>query len=233
VAGANNVNAGGAATAGSELATANSWIDTNGSLYSFATQAFTPVNAANPQNVSFTSGGSTVSLQLTSANAGSMTSAAATLTTALSSLGIQAVVDGNFISLESGSAFTATVAAAAGGKGFTGALSGSNGLAAASPSSTGSSTGNSLAAVTAVQAAVTALGAVQGKVGAGENALQYAIDLANSQETNLTSAESQIRDADVASEAANLSKSQVLEQASVAAMAQANAAPQAVLKLLQ
>ncbi len=70
-------------------------------------------------------------------------------------------------------------------------------------------------------------------MGAGENKLQYAIDLANSQITNFSSAESQIRDADVATEAANLTKAQVLEQASVAAMAQANAAPQAVLKLLQ
>jgi flagellin len=233
-AGTNVVNAGGAVTAGSELATATSAIDSNGALDSFANQAFTAVDAADPQNVSFTSGGSTVSLQLTNLNAGTLASAAATLTTALASLGIQAVVDGaGALSLQSSSAFTATVAAAAGGKGFTGALSGAAGLAAASPTSTGSSTGNSLAAVTAVQAAVTALGAVQGTVGAGENTLQYAIDLANSQETNVTSAESQLRDADVATEAANLSKAQVLEQASVAAMAQANSTPQAVLKLLQ
>jgi flagellin len=37
----------------------------------------------------------------------------------------------------------------------------------------------------------------------------------------------------VASEAANLSKAQVLQQASIAAMAQANSAPQAVLSLLK
>jgi flagellin len=227
-------NTGGAFTAGSELATAGSAVHTNGALYSFANQAFTAVDAGDPQNVSFTSGGSTVSFQLTSANAGSLASAAATLTTQLASLGIQVAVDGaGSLSLQSNSAFTATVAAASGGKGFTGTLSGSNGLAAAAPISTGSSTGNSLSAVTAVQNAVTALGGVQGKVGAGENALQYAIDLANSQETNITSAEAQIRDADVATEAANLSKAQVLEQASVAAMAQANAAPQAILKLFQ
>ena len=74
---------------------------------------------------------------------------------------------------------------------------------------------------------------IQGRVGAGENTLGYAIDLANSQVTNFSSAESQIRDADVATEAANLTQAQVLEQASVAAMAQANSAPQALLKLLQ
>jgi flagellin len=70
-------------------------------------------------------------------------------------------------------------------------------------------------------------------VGAGENDLNYAIGLANSQITNFSSAESGIRDADVASEAANLTKAQVLEQASVAAMAQANSAPQAILSLLK
>jgi flagellin len=73
----------------------------------------------------------------------------------------------------------------------------------------------------------------QAAVGIGENQLNYAINLAQSQITNLSAAESQIRDADVAQQAANLSKAQVLQQASIAAMAQANSAPQAVLSLLK
>ena len=85
----------------------------------------------------------------------------------------------------------------------------------------------------AINQAVTLLGTVQGKVGAGENDLQYAIQLAQSQVSNFSAAESQIRDADIATEAANLTKAQVLEQSSVAALAQANSAPQALLKLLQ
>jgi len=96
-----------------------------------------------------------------------------------------------------------------------------------------SSTANALLAVTAINNAITALGSAQGAVGAGENDLNYAIGLATSQSTNFSSAESQIRDADVATEAANLTKAQVMQQAAVAAMAQANAAPQALLKLLQ
>jgi|SRR5689334_4508306 flagellin len=92
---------------------------------------------------------------------------------------------------------------------------------------------NALLALTAVGAAVTALGQVQGKVGTGENLLQYATSLANSQITNFSAAESHIRDADVAAEAANLTKAQTLQQSSIAALAQANAAPAAVLKLLQ
>ncbi|MGD0873170.1 MAG: flagellin [Bryobacteraceae bacterium] len=89
------------------------------------------------------------------------------------------------------------------------------------------------AAVTAVTAAVAALGVAQAAVGKGENQLNYAVALAQSQISNLSSAESNIRDADVAQQAANLTKAQVLQQASIAAMAQANSAPQAVLSLLK
>ena len=89
------------------------------------------------------------------------------------------------------------------------------------------------AAVTAVGNAVTALGAAQAAVGIGENQLAYGINLAQSQVTNEAAAESNIRDANVAQQAANLTKAQVLQQASIAAMAQANSAPQAVLALLR
>ncbi|MFN7993845.1 MAG: flagellin [Bryobacteraceae bacterium] len=84
-----------------------------------------------------------------------------------------------------------------------------------------------------VNTAVQNLGAVQGTVGAGENDLQYAIALAQSQVTNFSAAQSAIRDTDVAAQAANLTKAQVLQQASMAAMAQANSSSSAVLKLFQ
>jgi flagellin len=89
------------------------------------------------------------------------------------------------------------------------------------------------AALTAVSAAVAALGTAQGTVGAAENTLNYATNLANSQISSYSAAEAQIRDADVAAQAANLTKAQVLVQTSVAALAQANSAPQSILKLLQ
>jgi flagellin len=92
---------------------------------------------------------------------------------------------------------------------------------------------HALTAVSDIDNALKALGHVNGKVGAGENDLQYAINLAQSQITNQSAAESQIRDADIATEAANLTKAQVLQQSSVAALAQANSAPQALLKLIQ
>jgi flagellin len=88
-------------------------------------------------------------------------------------------------------------------------------------------------AVVALGEAVSKLGTAQAAIGKGQNQLGYAINLAQSQISNFSAAESRIRDADVAAEAANLTKAQVLQQASMAAMAQANSAPQAVLSLLR
>ncbi|MFB3825892.1 MAG: flagellin [Bryobacteraceae bacterium] len=92
---------------------------------------------------------------------------------------------------------------------------------------------NAETAVSALAAAVSTLGLAQAAVGKAQNQLSYALGLAQSQISNYSAAESRIRDADVASEAANLTKAQVLQQASMAAMAQANSAPQAVLALLR
>ncbi len=88
-------------------------------------------------------------------------------------------------------------------------------------------------AVSALANSVSLLGQAQAVVGRGENQFNYAVNLAQSQLTNLASAESSIRDADLAAEAANLTKAQILLQAGVAALAQANSAPQNVLSLLK
>jgi len=155
-------------------------------------------------------------------------------------LNIRALDVNGKISLQSSGSFsvveTGSTAASGGGTGDTGfgsSAQATGAWTAPTVTSTASATGNALAAIDAITSAVKSLGTVQGKVGAGENTLNYAISLAQSQITNFSSAESQIRDADVASEAANLTKAQVLQQASIAAMAQANSAPQAVLSLLR
>jgi flagellin len=96
-----------------------------------------------------------------------------------------------------------------------------------------SNTASASAAVTALGSAVTTLGSAQAQIGIGENDFTYAVNLAQSQLTNFQAAESQIRDADLAQESANLTKSQIMLQAGVAALAQANSAPQQVLSLLQ
>jgi flagellin len=96
-----------------------------------------------------------------------------------------------------------------------------------------SSSADATTALTAIQTAISNLGSVQGAVGAGENLLNYATALANSQITNLTASEASIKDANVAQDASNLAQEQTLQQSSIAALAQANSMPQAVLKLLE
>ena len=92
---------------------------------------------------------------------------------------------------------------------------------------------NAEAAVNSLAAAVAELGKVQANVGRGQNQFNFAVSLAQTQLNNLAASESRIRDADLASEAANLTKAQILQQAGIAALAQANSAPQAVLSLLR
>ncbi|MEO8126739.1 MAG: flagellin [Bryobacteraceae bacterium] len=88
-------------------------------------------------------------------------------------------------------------------------------------------------AVGALATAVAALGTAQAVVGKGQNNFNYAVNLAQNQLGNLAASESRIRDADLASEAANLTKAQITLQAGIAALGQANSAPQAILALLR
>jgi len=156
--------------------------------------------------------------------------ALASLNAQLNPYGVQATTDANGF-LEFQNTYAHAIGVTAGAPTTTGLAAAATVNATTVVGSAG--TADALAAVAKINTAISTLGTAQGNVGAGENDLNYAIGLATSQSTNFSSAESQIRDADVATEAANLTKAQVLQQASVAAMAQANAAPQAVLKLLQ
>ena len=189
------------------------------------------------QSFAFTSMGSTGNQTVTATVAGG--SAGITGQQALTSLnaqlnpyGVQATTDASG-NLEFQSVYANPFQVTAGAATNAGEGLASNLLEGLSAPTGTSGTADALAAVTAINSAISQLGTAQGAVGAGENDLNYAIGLATSQSTNYSSAESQIRDADVATEASNLTKAQVLQQASVAAMAQANAAPQALLKLLQ
>lgn len=117
--------------------------------------------------------------------------------------------------------------------------SGTQGTVVDSETSSGGSTAavdtqsGAEAAVTSLAAAVATLGSAQAVVGKGQNRYNFAINLAQTQLNNLAASESRIRDADLALEAANLTKAQILQQAGIAALAQANVAPQVVLTLLR
>lgn len=88
------------------------------------------------------------------------------------------------------------------------------------------------AALTAVSAAITQLGTDRATIGANEERLNFTNQELSVLSTNLTSANSEISDVDVATESTTFAKYQILVQSGTAMLAQANQAPQAVLKLL-
>jgi len=88
-------------------------------------------------------------------------------------------------------------------------------------------------AIQRVDAALQTINGLRSELGAVQNRFDSTIaNLATSSE-NLSAANSRILDADFAAETAKLSKSQVLQQAGISVLAQANARPQQVLSLLQ
>ena len=87
-------------------------------------------------------------------------------------------------------------------------------------------------ALTAVQNAIDLVSSKRGTFGAVESRLTYAVSNLQVQRENLVSAESQIRDADVAFEAANLVRQQVVQQAASTVLSQANQQPALALSLL-
>jgi flagellin len=87
--------------------------------------------------------------------------------------------------------------------------------------------------ILSVDSAIQAVDALSATFGAVQNRFQSAIATLGTTSTNLTSARSNVQDADFASETSNLTRAQILQQAGVSILAQANALPQGVLKLLQ
>ncbi|MGN1305902.1 MAG: flagellin [Oscillospiraceae bacterium] len=89
------------------------------------------------------------------------------------------------------------------------------------------------AAIDKIDNALNKVSMVRGTFGAIQNRLEHKIDNLNVTSENLTSAESRIRDTNMAEEMMNFTKNQILSQASQSMLAQANQLPQGVLSLLQ
>lgn len=87
--------------------------------------------------------------------------------------------------------------------------------------------------ISRIDVALSSVSDFASQLGAVQNRFQSTISTLSSQSTNLQSSQSTIQDADFAAETANLSKAQVLQQAGISVLAQANSRPQQVLKLLQ
>ena len=87
--------------------------------------------------------------------------------------------------------------------------------------------------LSAIDAAIDAVSTTRGDFGAVQNRLEHTLAVQATYQENLTSAESRIRDVDMAEEMTKLTKDQILQQAGTAMLAQANQAPQTVLSLLK
>lgn len=96
-----------------------------------------------------------------------------------------------------------------------------------------SSATGAASAITAIDAATKTVSSERAKLGAISNRLEHTILNLGTSSENLTSAESRIRDVDMAKEMSIFSKNNILSQAAQAMLAQANQQPQQVLQLLR
>lgn len=83
-----------------------------------------------------------------------------------------------------------------------------------------------------IQTQIAVITSARAQLGASQSQLNFIQSGQESYATNVTAAESRIRDVDVAQETTNFSRAQILVQSSTAMLAQANSLPQSVLKLL-
>jgi flagellin len=88
-------------------------------------------------------------------------------------------------------------------------------------------------AITSIDTAINSVSSLRGTLGAVQNRLAITINNLAISTENLTSAESRIRDVDVAYETAQLTRNNILQQASISVLSQANSQPQSALQLLQ
>jgi flagellin len=101
---------------------------------------------------------------------------------------------------------------------------------------TGNGTGIVQAAqnlITAVDVGIGFVSTTRGNLGAVQNRLEHTVASISVASENLNASESRIRDLDVASEMVNFTKTQILQQAGTAILAQANSAPQNIMTLLR
>ena len=83
-----------------------------------------------------------------------------------------------------------------------------------------------------VDAALSIIGSTRAELGALQNRFQSTIRNLSNISENVSAARSQIKDTDFATETANLTRNQIIQQASTTVLAQANQRPQAALQLL-
>jgi len=91
----------------------------------------------------------------------------------------------------------------------------------------------SASSITALDTAIGTVNAQRASIGAGINQMTYAVDNLSNVSSNASASRSSIMDTDYATASTQLSKTQIIQQAATAMLAQANQQPQAVLSLLK
>jgi len=94
-------------------------------------------------------------------------------------------------------------------------------------------TTNAASAIVQIDVAITAVSTQRASLGAKQNRLEHTIRNLDTAAENLQASESRVRDVDMAKEMMNYTKSNILNQAATAMLAQANQTPQGVLQLLR
>jgi flagellin len=107
------------------------------------------------------------------------------------------------------------------------------GALSAIASSSVSSAASAATAVTSLDTAIAALAANRSVIGAAVNRLTHAADNAANIAQNVTASRSRVTDTDYAAATSELARSQIIQQAATAILAQANQQPQSVLSLLK
>jgi flagellin len=106
-------------------------------------------------------------------------------------------------------------------------------LGLSTTSVSGATATNAQSAIDAVDAAIASVSTQRSNYGSAMNRMQVTVTNIQSMRTNLTAANSRIKDTDIAEETASMARNQVLSQAGAAVLAQANQAPQLAMSLLR
>jgi len=202
-------------------------------LYTSTTGVSASVNTSGELTLSNTDGSNIDAVQTITLNGGSGTGASATV----ASTG--GTVTYGKITLTDSVPVTITDVGTAGGSASLGFTSGTatgyaqaNGQTATLANQDVLSLADANATISSVTSALAAVSNFQSQLGAIQNRFTAAVSNLQSTSQNLTQSRSTIQDADFAQETANLTQAQVLEQAGISVLAQANQEPQLILKLL-
>jgi len=209
-------------------------------LYTGTTGVTASVNTSGELQLSNTDGSNINAVQTITLGAGATAGAGTGATAAVATTGAGTTTYGK-VTLTDANPVTITDVGTGGGSAALGFTSGqATGLTQTSAGQTATLANQDVltvqdanSTIASVDAALSTVSAFQSQLGAIQNRFTAAVSNLTSTSQNLTQSRSTIQDANFAQETANLTQAQVLEQAGISVLAQANQEPQLILKLLQ